>query len=231
MEVPELVSDTSSVYQSSPEIQPFDKSHDMGTLANDMLELDYLLISACISCNPNNTTGFVCPTPFSIITKKTKKNVENWHTNLIRGDKFREIGIRNHEECTGCHRFIPSKIPNLNNCSCCGSHSCDSINPNGCSRNFKITPLECKKPPKLPPNSLNWILSNHNAATLLKKYETVDNLLGAVVQVLPKSGENARILSNGMVKKLDDNICSNCVWKDVVVDGLHLLWKHTNSSK
>lgn len=40
MEVPELVSDTSSVYQSSPEIQPFDKSHDMGTLASDMLELD-----------------------------------------------------------------------------------------------------------------------------------------------------------------------------------------------
>ncbi|TIA74632.1 hypothetical protein E3P77_01287 [Wallemia ichthyophaga] len=223
-EVPDLVSDSSSGCQSSPEMQAFDRVQRMEKVNGELVEIDY----ACICCDPANTTGYHCPQTYSIVKKKTKRDTESWHSNMIRGDKFREIGILHHEECLGCYKFIPSKFPDVGSrCSCCDSYSCDNITPGGCTRNFSVTQLGS---PKLPANSLNWILSNQNAAGLLNRYGSVEKLIHAVVNVLPRAGAGDKlILSNGLVRDINSMICSNCVWRDVVVDGLHLLWKHNNS--
>lgn len=114
-----------------------------------LLQLPCLLtatFSACICCDPANTTGYHCPQTYSIIKKKTKRDTESWHSNMVRGDKFREIGILHHEECLGCYKFIPSKFPDVGSrCSCCDSYSCDNITPGGCTRNFSVAQLGCEQ--------------------------------------------------------------------------------------
>ena len=142
------MSDTSSTksnsnLNSSPELIPYDK---LSEYDSQSFELDY----ACISCNPNNQTGFICQTPYAILRKvsnpkhnhiESKKGNNTWHSNLIRGNKFRQIGIVNHDECVGCHNFIPI-IHGLNyKCVNCKAPSCDIFYPNGCTRNFKLKSL------------------------------------------------------------------------------------------
>ena len=78
------MSDTSSTksnsnLNSSPELIRYDKLSEYDTQS---FELDY----ACISCNPNNQTGFICQTPYAILRK-----VSNPKHNHIESKKEKSV--------------------------------------------------------------------------------------------------------------------------------------------
>lgn len=79
----------------------------------------------------------------------------------------------------------------------------------------------------LPPYAKSWIMSNENTKKLLEKYGSLEALSTAIIDL--HYNEKFHIFnffnSDNTFKQIkeDDLLCSNCVWKDIMVDGFDLL--------
>ncbi|KAF8525241.1 hypothetical protein BU17DRAFT_84170 [Hysterangium stoloniferum] len=158
-------------------------------IMEDDVEPEDGLIWPCLSCDPNNATGYVCPVPIPAPTPAERQEAnhavppsrETPKTPLDSPAANGKPGVDFHTVCVACSNYIPLNFTRPIKCSNCSNARCNNFDPAGCPSGM---PFYRRLDVKLPMHSVDGLLIymppnvnlNRHERTRFVNYMTAKNL-------------------------------------------------------